>query len=367
MPKKKFIYEPFYKLPEEVALDIVGDIHGEYESFERLLSILDVSSYKYGLKSKRLLVINGDCLDRGPNSYRVFLLVKKLVESKKAVFILGNHESNVLRGDIKDGAGWFFGVSSGNEAKYEPCYHPSEEQKQEIIDFLDKQPIAAYRSDIRIVHAYWNQIDINKIRTACRAEKFSSFRELYAYFSGKEAEALSEQDLAEFDADMHQWGPKIKDPENKVPYLSGIAKVYLARQWSNPVRVLNSGAECHLDPNEEPFYVGGEWRMIKRDNWWEHYDENVPVVIGHYWRRPPFGTRDYVHKVCIGKDEPFNADSNISWFGRKRNVFCIDYSVGKQFINRMKGFPLGQSARLAALRWPEKELVFECGTVLKTN
>ena len=55
-----------------------------------------------------------------------------------------------------------------------------------------------------------------------------------------------------------------------------------------------------------------------------------------------------------------------AWHGARRNVFCVDYSVGGRWVSRRAGEPLQSRFKLAALRWPERDLVFDDGTVLPT-
>ena len=47
-------------------------------------------------------------------------------------------------------------------------------------------------------------------------------------------------------------------------------------------------------------------------------------------------------------------------------MFCVDYSVGGRWVSRRAGEPLQSRFKLAALRWPERDLVFDDGTVLPT-
>lgn len=58
-------------------------------------------------------------------------------------------------------------------------------------------------------------------------------------------------------------------------------------QMGNPVKVLTSGAE-RVAP--QSFYASDKWRMVERVRWWEKY-QDVPVVVGHYWRRYDPGKR----------------------------------------------------------------------------
>lgn len=74
-------------LPEG-PLDIVGDIHGEFDALLALLSHLG-----YDLRGHhpqgRTLVFVGDFCDRGPDSPAVLALVQKLVQSGRAAAVLG--------------------------------------------------------------------------------------------------------------------------------------------------------------------------------------------------------------------------------------------------------------------------------------
>jgi hypothetical protein len=123
------------------------------------------------------------------------------------------------------------------------------------------------------------------------------------------------------------------------------------RQMANPIRVLTSGVER---VGTAPFYSSGKWRMVERVAWWNEYAEDVPVVIGHYWRWPyP------VDRAAFGKGGPdlFGGASFDEPLGAQKNVYCIDYSVGRRFQERLRGTDF--QTRLGALRWPEREVVFD--------
>jgi hypothetical protein len=62
----------------------------------------------------------------------------------------------------------------------------------------------------------------------------------------------------------------------------------------------------------------------------------------------------------------FEGTQAFEWLGPHRNVFCIDYSVGGRYKERALG-QAGKHTRLAALRWPERELAFEDGQCISTN
>ncbi|MGX6961568.1 metallophosphoesterase [Vagococcus xieshaowenii] len=68
---------------------VIGDIHGDINSFQRALIEFDPTMHQ--------LVLLGDLLDRGTYSKECLLLGKKLVEEYGAVYLKGNHEDLLLR------------------------------------------------------------------------------------------------------------------------------------------------------------------------------------------------------------------------------------------------------------------------------
>lgn len=62
----------------------IGDVHGEYDLFQKLVAHYDPSIHQ--------LVLLGDLNDRGPRTKECFLLGMKLVKETNAVYLRGNHE-----------------------------------------------------------------------------------------------------------------------------------------------------------------------------------------------------------------------------------------------------------------------------------
>jgi hypothetical protein len=105
-----------------------------------------------------------------------------------------------------------------------------------------------------------------------------------------------------------------------------------------------------------PFFAVGLWRFVERFPWWSTYTEEPAVVCGHFWRR--YGEAETEDKNEINL---FRDIDSFSWHGHARNVFCIDYSVGARYRERNAKTKIGANTKLAALRWPERELVFDDG------
>ena len=114
---------------------------------------------------------------------------------------------------------------------------------------------------------------------------------------------------------------------------------------------------------KQPFFAGGKWRFSDRLAWWDEYDQDIPVVVGHYWRR-----LNPINRANIGKEDPdlFTDISPLHWHGKHHNVFCVDFSVGGRWAARKAGDSLHRDFKLAALRWPEKVLMFDDGSTQST-
>lgn len=339
-------------------LDVIGDIHGEYEALCHLLQHLgydDQGRHPH----QRTLVFVGDFVDRGPDSPAVVALVRQLVDSGHAVAVLGNHELNLLRGSAKEGSGWYFAErEAADRDKFEPYARIAPAHRVGLADFLDRLPLALERPDLRVVHAAWWPAAIERLRQGSDTRVLAAWDRL-------EKQARTERAASDLDArlarERERWPHSFEQPAPQPPLLPAHAELDTLKQMANPLRVLTSGVER---PTASPFWAGGKWRMVERHRWWDDYLDTVPVVIGHYWRR-----RHAMDRTATGKHDPdvFAGIDPLHWHGARRQVFCVDFSVGGRWRARLQGQDGRHHYRLAALRWPERELVFDDGSVEPTR
>lgn len=339
-------------------LDIVGDIHGEYDALCQLLTHLGYDA-KGNHPEGRTLVFVGDFCDRGPNSPAVLALVQTLVQSGRAAAVLGNHEINLLREDAKDGSGWFFDARIARDHdKYAPFHRPTAQQREEIVTFLSALPIGLERSDLRVVHAAWQEPQIE----AARALQPGTVRSEYDRWEQVAEQVARDTALEQrMEQELEQWEHGLENMQHQPPFLHAHAEHEANKQMLNPLKVLTSGVELK---GTVPFFSGGKWRFAERMPWWDAYTDETPVVVGHYWRR--------VHKIdraTVGKGDPdlFENTHPFSWLGQRGNVFCVDFSAGGRWQERKSGAVVGHDFKLAALRWPERVLQFDDGHVRDTE
>ena len=368
---------------QDGPLAIIGDVHGELGALEALLKQLDELP-----GPMRGLAFVGDLTDRGPDSPGVMRRVRALIDAGRAQLVLGNHELNLLRMDLEprgDNA-WLRGerreVSRGEwlaEARVE-----SETERSELLAMLDDVPVALEREDLAVVHAMWDpgsldtlaaehhsQADQRDARGAAplgvdfptagsglvKRQKSTQKRlhELLRASGALDAAREAEGQIrAAHPLDL-------TGPTDIKPSISAeIQHRELTLQNDDPLRVLTSGRE---DLTDQVFAAGGKWRHTRRQRWWVHY-QGKPVAFGHYWRQSrastPFRQRPFA------PPNPFEGEAPFGPVGAQERAFCLDYSVGRRFLERLESPQRTRfEGRLAALLWPEGWTLFDDGALVR--
>jgi hypothetical protein len=337
------------------SLDIIGDVHGEIEPLRNLLKLLGYDEHG-NHRHDRTLVFVGDLADRGPDSPAVVSLVRALVNRGRALCVMGNHELNVVREDCKDGNGWAFEDNHDRvKGKYSHSIDATAAEREEMREFFARLPLALYRHDLRVVHACWSREALDRIATASANHVASTFEHFEAQVE-EQIEKTGHSAASHEERLQHD----LTDASAAPPLLRATGRLDEMRQMGNPLRVVTSGVERLAI---KPFFSSGKWRMVDRIAWWHEYEDEVPVVVGHYWRWPTQVDRSAFEK---GGPDLFANTRPTDWLGANQNVFCVDFSIGRRFRERELGRPLGSCSKLAALRWPERELVFDTGERYET-
>lgn len=299
-------------------LDLVGDIHGEIDALNALLGHLGYSE-RGGHPADRRLVFVGDLIDRGPDSLATVRRVAELVSRGRAVAVMGNHDLAAVAEQRSNWNAWLFGHGEmlAGEKRVE-----TDSQRREVLDFLRRLPVAVRRHGLRVVHACWD-------------------KDALAALKGEPGPADA---LRAHRRRIKQSLPGDVDPTERT----------LALQNRNPMRLITSGPEVRAAAE---FFAGGRVRRETRHPWWEEYASKSWVVFGHYWRIAVAGVR---------RDEGFLSRHPLHTPLGSGRAMCIDYSVGARWFDRSQGRSAGPfTGRLAALRWPERELVFDDGERLR--
>jgi hypothetical protein len=332
-------------------IDIVGDIHGEIDALRDLLGRMGYDGAGKHRDGRRLVFI-GDLTDRGPDSPAVIKFVSALVAPGLAQCVLGNHELNLLRDSRKEGNGWYFEDNHDHrKGKFATAKSVPADNRPAIQAFLQSLPLALERSDLRLVHAAWHPPSVAAIR-----DSTLSVMELYAAHESAARRLGIDMGLVDqANAELARYESDLKNHGASMPLLPGVAALDALNQDANPIRIVTSGLERIA---KAPFFASGQWRMADRVRWWNDYTDSTPVIVGHYWRWPTAAARSTHSR---GEPDLFSEHEPHHWFGARRNVFCVDFAVGARFKERLSQPTAQFQCRLAAVRWPERQLIFDDG------
>jgi hypothetical protein len=255
----------------------------------------------------------------------------------------------LIREKVKQGNGLFIpheemkagrspdGWHAGDSRASFPSRQATLFERKRILDFLGTLPVALESDTLRVVHAAWAQDAVEEAR---QSESLESFFE---------SEVAGVPTVPIHGAPSFA---EMEDPHVMVKFHEGLAQHMVRMQNSHAAKVLTSGPERPIGPHKKPRYLAGKWRILERSPWWDADQDPRAVVFGHYWRRRPDAD-------LPGKAEVFENVGPWDWMGPHRQAFCVDYSVGYRFIARHHGKNPSSSGALAALRWPERTLVFD--------
>ena len=340
-------------------VDVIGDVHGELEALNELLAHLGYDRFGRHPENRTLAFI-GDLVDRGPDSPGVVEKVSSLYFARRAQCILGNHELRLLNRINKPDNSWTSAELAQNAIRngwQAPMKTAHSLQLRAALTFFTELPMALVRSDVRLIHACWNSQSIERL-----PDIVGSWSALFARFRRNMNTQLK----------MLGWTRKkvsklktsyplyVGPPEvESIPFLEDLSEYFSLEQNLNPLKVLTQGLYGHVE-NQKPFWSGHRWQMSERLKWWEDYEEETPVVFGHYWR-PRNGDLEANLKPSLFKGVAAN-----EWIGKNNNCFCIDFAVGLRFQERLNGLSNFQGS-LGALRLPAEgderpwELIFDDG------
>ena len=338
-------------------LDIVGDVHGEFEVLERLLRLLGYDEQGNAPGGRRLVFL-GDLVDRGPDSPAVVDKVMDLVRRGRGHCLLGNHELAILLDRPLAGNGWFIQPNPMESAGEFHARRVDPGRIDDYLDFFASMPLVLENEALRLVHACWHPQSVARIRRdMIAADSTAGLHHAYEVDVRKQ---LNGAELAHMVEEENMfYSVALDDPDWSAEILPAHAEAELISLNGNPMRVITTGAVRVAD---DPFFAMGRWRMSDRSRWWDSYTDDIPVVIGHFWRRFD-KTADRIAGV-FGRDV-FDGIGSHAWMGARHNVYCVDYSVGQLHKERQAGETAKYLGKLAALRYPEWRVVHDDGTEIE--
>lgn len=315
------LVQPLFEGP----IDIVGDVHGEIDGLCELTRRLGYDARGRHPQERRLVFV-GDLGDRGPDSPAVVEWVRDLVETGRGQCVLGNHDFNALHavagGEMKPELSWLFAEAPPLMYRGTPVPQTLVRGSRcdDLLAFFARLPIALERGGdlpVRVVHACWEPALVDRLRQR---------RDVIQVYQQEKHVLHTALDIA-------------GEPDH--------LRRKLMLQNANAVKRLTSGLEGR---SAKAIVINDRPRWELRLPWWNDYADDVLCVIGHYWRISLPGEVKF-ENLFTGL--PLNATHGAG------PVMCIDYSAGKRYRERLHGGQGHHETRLAALRLPERQLVFD--------
>ena len=150
--------------------DLIGDIHGHATELKALLAKMDYEEID-GIwqHSERHVIFLGDFVDRGPEQVETVNIARKMVESGKALAVMGNHEFNAVA--------WATKNPESDSEYLRPHTEKNRKQHQEflnqvieksdlhldMIEWFKTLPVYLDLPEFRVVHACWHPDHISAI------------------------------------------------------------------------------------------------------------------------------------------------------------------------------------------------------------
>lgn len=245
----------------EEKFDFIGDVHGSYKKLSQLLEKLGYKKDNEGIyfHDSRIAFFLGDVVDGGDEVIRTFYLVKRMVEKKYAMMIMGNHEINLLAINSYDIDGSY--LRERNNQKLNQSYKSlplifDKKNADSNMDFLINLPLFYESENIRAIHACWHPSSIQKLKI------------------------LLSEDF------------RFKKPND-------FTRLYLENDLKDAMEKTLKGIEFNLPDDLSYIDKYGHTRTTARHIWWKEYNpyikekhilpsfqynESIPVIFGHYWQ-----------------------------------------------------------------------------------
>ncbi len=290
--------------------------------------------------TKRFPLFLGDLVDRGAHSLEVAELIRELVDQRRALCIMGNHEYNLVAYHLKVPG---YTKPKPSNAPTIRAMEADPKRWAPILSFLRDLPIGINLPDLRLIHACWNLRSLEQTATLLQVTQGTA--------AGDEADAQ----------DWVASHISLRSPFGDAGLLPGLPGDTLDEDADAPHEVFMKGFEV---PAPEPFRDNdGKIRHRIRAVWWKDGRHLIltdkPQVFGHYWNAPPLNGHfappfpsGHPKLRAWGEDMArcCPASGRLPLVG---DVACVDFHG----ITRASS----DRACIGALRWPEREIVWASG------
>lgn len=256
--------------------DIIGDVHGFASLLKKLLKAMGYvrtnGSWKH---PERKAIFIGDFINRGPEIRETLQIVRKMTEEGNALTILGNHEYSAILYHIKDSHGMYLSRHiAGNRNQIQTtlnAFKGLDEEWRDYLKWLRTLPFFIDLGEIRIVHAYWNDQDINYLKSFLPEGRLKRSFLRTIHEEERPAAAIIYRTLK---------GLEYRCPPDLILKCSkGMSRVVFRMNWwespqNKTFRDLSFGNKFELPEYTVPIQIAPSFES--------YGPEKTPVFMGHY-------------------------------------------------------------------------------------
>lgn len=288
-----------------MKLDVIGDVHGQYDKLVELLQHLGYRDTQGAWRhSDRTAVFVGDLIDRGPKQLATIELVRGMADLGSARCVMGNHEFNAIAWVTPDPEhpGKFLRDhhKPGNREQHQAFLDVVEgtHRQREITDWFRTLPLWLDLPGLRIVHACWDQPSIDLLQKAMGSgSKLTDEMVLLGSRKGHAIYEAIEIVCKGREVDLPA-GISFQDKEGKVRHEVRV------RWWQED---LSTYRKAVIGPPDDMEKIPDAPMPAE---WVAHPYSGPPVLFGHYWFTgtpqvisPRFACLDY----SVARDGPLVA------------------------------------------------------------
>lgn len=256
--------------------DIIGDVHGFASLLKKLLKAMGYvrtnGSWKH---PERKAIFIGDFINRGPEIRETLQIVRKMTEEGNALTILGNHEYSAILYHIKDSHGMYLSRHiAGNRNQIQTtlnAFKGLDDEWRDYLKWLRTLPFFIDLGEIRIVHAYWNDQDINYLKSFLPEGRLKRSFLRTIHEEERPAAAIIYRTLK---------GLEYRCPPDLILKCSkGMSRVVFRMNWwespqNKTFRNLSFGNKFELPEYTVPIQIAPSFES--------YGPEKTPVFMGHY-------------------------------------------------------------------------------------
>lgn len=305
----------------EQQLFFIGDIHGQREKLDHLLSYANIPLDE----EENKIVFLGDFIDNNleldVDHIAVLTHVKELVDNKHAYAVMGNHEFNAIGWTLQKEDGSFCRSHKHGNRRQHVSFLQQVGEGSDVhnkwVSWFKTLPLFKDFDDVRAIHACWHPESIQKIKPYLNDD--NSLKEEYWYDAFDETHELFQlfENLLK--------GPEMHLPDGyRFTDKNGIERNNIRLAWWKQVNEVQTYQDIAVVPTgEEDAIPDIDIDCYDGDF---IYTERKPVMIGHYTLSP------------LSDDFP----SPLSPY-----VVCVDFSAAKEGTD-LVGYRMQQPYKTAS-------------------